>query len=256
MQIVTVLNEQYEPLFHEWYRSVRANTDSEIAVIMCPTSSLPLPSDCCLIHPNPTVFPLGSPEEAAAYKMLVFEMLTKHSETVLFLDVDTIVLRPLTDIHRWEHEAMQGHFVCCIDRFVGYKERLAEEMRAIDPTFACAYFPSGEMRYVNTGVFACSKTHNADRFKSVLASWSQFANTTGHYPAILDQNILNYRLQLEEWPLCLLPKAFNCLRTDDFVASGGKLFIDGEEVVIFHLNGGSAETKIRRQAEFMHSHFR
>jgi lipopolysaccharide biosynthesis glycosyltransferase len=194
-------------------------------------------------------FEEGTPEQAAAHKLLLFEILPPHVQTVMFFDVDTLLLERLSDVSTWEQVAQAGNFIACRDRYVGYKEKLAQEMSVLDPTFVPVFDKDGHMLYVNTGFFVANRTHFAWRFATVLREWEAFRRCAGRHPSILDQNILNYVLQRDCWPVRVISNRFNCLRTDSPQVHAGNLYDGEERVAIYHANGGEPAVKLVRMRD-------
>jgi len=254
--IVTVVNDSYRPLLNYWLPRVHAFSDLPIFVLISDAACFFAVqrsiarqfSDRCYVLDcsGCNAFPNHSAENAAIHKLLLFCHLPCHISSVLFLDIDTILLERLSELDEWFEIADQGSLCACLDKFVGYKERLVEEVAPIDPTFSPRFLRDGSLSYINSGVFVASRFHHASILASAAQDWLLLFGKTGYHPSILDQQMLNYRLTKSAVQIHLLRACFNCLRTDYPSIEMGRLVIDCRPVAVYHLNGGSPEVKMER----------
>jgi hypothetical protein len=249
--IVTICTKDYEPLLPLWLGRIRAITPLPVTVLAVGATIVHPALDCTIIPINPSgnPFPPGTPDHACAEKLRIFDHLTQEVEDVLFIDVDVLVLNDFWTGSGYFDHSRQA-LIAAPDLFVGYKEKMEEEFYPFDPNFRMKHFPNGGYFYFNTGVFFAARSAHANLFSRFLEVWIRYVRSTGKYPSIFDQNLINYCLITFNTEVAPMPIQNNCLRQYNPAVFEGSVLLHGRTVNAYHLNGGTAETKLSRWHDF------
>jgi len=246
--IATICNKEYSPLLKYWLSAIRKVSDTPIFLLCLNGYSPNNYKEVSVIKVdsagNP--FPFDKPDHACAEKTRLFKFLPKKVDSVLFIDIDIMVLRPF-----WEEENFFGishdKLVMCPDLFIGYKEKMEEEFRIYDPNFHMKFKPDGSYFYFNTGVFFSHREKHEDWFGRLLSIWKDYIDKTSSYPSIFDQNIFNYCLIKDSISVFDMPITNNCLRQyQTQYIEGGKLLLNNQVINAYHFNGGDVIKKLER----------
>ena len=170
-----------------------------------------------VIERPPKDFP---PDEFLGYvKLALFDLV--DADRVLYLDADTVVLRP------WDLAALsdRDEFVCVRDQFIGLYPNYDVDIP--------------RPHYFNTGVFIANRKSHEPLFDFASRLWR---SGTLSLP-IEDQSALNYAVRALRTPVHLLPDEFNYLRAH----------LDGRDtndrVVVAHYTPSGIEFAHRKLVE-------
>ncbi len=188
--IVSVVNADYACLFPLWYRTLRRFTLRPIQVlvvdehIISELSKVVQQGDAVeFISVMPPDLPFSSrPDLAAAQKLCVFDY--SHYDCVLYMDIDTLTLADFgPELARALAKGNWNALIACLDFFVGYKEKLAEEMKILNEAYQMKFLADGNCLYVNTGLFCARKSLHDRFFKSVIETWKTFVQVGNKLPS-------------------------------------------------------------------------
>jgi len=245
--IATVCNKEYSPLLKYWLSAIRKVSNTSIFVLcLNEYNSKYKGINTIKVNPIGNPFPLDKSDHACAEKIRLFKFLPKEINSILFIDVDILILKPF-----WEEENFfsisRNKLVICPDLFVGYKEKMEEEFRPYDPNFRMKFKTDGSYFYFNTGVFFSSREKHEDWFGRLLCIWKDYVDKTLSYPSIFDQNVFNYCLIKDSMDIFDMPIINNCLRQYQTQhIDRGKILLNNQVVNAYHFNGGDALKKLRR----------
>lgn len=170
-----------------------------------------------VIERPPKGFPQG--EFLGYVKLDLFNLI--DADRVLYLDADTVVLRP------WDLAALsdRDEFVCVRDQFIG-----------LYPDYDADIPRSG---YFNSGVFIANRKNHESLFAFASRLWRSGARSL----PIEDQSALNYAVHALRTPMHFLPDEFNYLRAH----------LDGRDtddrVVVAHYTPSGIEIAHRKLME-------
>ncbi len=245
--IVTICNGEYSKLFDLWYKALRKMTGIPIFVL-CLNGYLPKNRhnlEIVSVDPNGNPFQPDSPDHACAEKLRIFQHLPNQIKSILFLDVDVLVLQNF-----WEKsdyfDTTNGSLVICQDFFVGYKEKMEAEFKPFDPYYCMKFYNNGSYCYFNTGVFFASRNQHKEFFLKSLEMWKQYIASQNRLPSIFDQNIINYCINKFNIKISVMPIQNNCLRQYNTVLYNRNLILNNQPVNVYHFNGGDGTIKYSR----------
>ena len=190
-----------------------------------------------------------STHHATAKKCFLFDYLPAEVESILFLDVDALVVSPI-NVEGYFAKAETGRLLLVVDYYVGYKEKLEQEMQMFDPEFQMKFFDDGRYFYFNTGVFFVGRDSRVF-FRRVYRDWVSYYHQTGQLPSIYDQNILNYGMIKYGQSIEELPTTMNCLRQYQYTIQWPRILLGEKQVQIIHFNGGTPDLKLERMQPFV-----
>lgn len=250
--IVTICNNAFSGLLDLWYLQLRKLTSIPIFVL-CLDKFVPDKIDgmeIIEVSSDGNPFSTNLPDFACAEKLRLFEHLPKDVSSILFLDLDVLVLQNFWDKNRYFDESL-NRLVICPDKFVGYKEKMEDEFKPFDPDFRMKFNPDGSHFYFNTGVFFASRSLHGKFFPAFLSVWKDYINSQGKLPSVFDQNLINYCLIKYNMDVLPLPIGNNCLRQYGAKVIDGNLILNDEIVNVYHFNGGDADIKRMRWLELL-----
>lgn len=173
-------------------------------------------------------------------------------DKILFVDVDVLVLSNFWDMAGTDYfDKSCRCLILSKDLFVGYKEKMENEFKLVDPKFRMKYFSDGDYFYFNTGVFFASRNVHTMFFDKCTEEWINYIKITGLYPSIFDQNIFNYCLIKYNMDIEQMPITNNCLRQYNPLIYQREVLLNGRKVMAMHFNGGDAEIKYQRWINFL-----
>ena len=264
--IVTVVVDSYWLLLHGFATSVRFFFPAAPLFVLVPckqrseiaddiaTFRLKGPTVQVISFEPDETLPLDAATQGCAAKMRVWELLPPTVKSILFIDVDAVVVGPF-----WP-EFMKiyrpGTLALARDTYVGFKERMGSDFECLGKDWMPHFDRHGRRFYCNTGLFYVHR-HHKPLFDQVLQDWRVFAAHFASSPPIWDQGLFNFQLDIGEpfgWDnVTVLPERFNALKEYDLVLDLdlGGLVLDGDPVQVVHLNGGTIAQKFARRARVM-----
>lgn len=244
--IVTVVSDSFEPLLELWISRVSSCFDLPIVVFDATKTGVRSRwawVECVRVGRHS--LSMREDLHAAGWKLLADRALPRRYTGMVFLDLDTLCIRHPQRLLECAEQGV-SRIAMSVDRFVGYKEALEEEMRRFDNRFAMQFFDDGRFYYFNTGVWWAPR-HKLEFFAKAYEYWESYYSKVGCLPAILDQNIFNYAICKHSEVIEELPGSENCLRQYPFTFGGdGRPVLEDTAVSILHFNGGDAALKFER----------